>query len=211
MFRQAATAPIMPMMDSGDKILEKALIERCKQGDIVSFNELVQRFEKRIFNFAYRMSGNYDDASDVAQEVFIRVFNSINTFRGEANFTTWLYRIVTNVYLDERKKQKSHLLTSLEEHIDLDENSVTRQFVDGKPTPDLVVEQMERDDLLKEAIQELPDYQRAMVLLYHTQGKSYEEISEIMDMPIGTVKSRLNRARLALKQKLIPLRELFNI
>jgi RNA polymerase sigma-70 factor (ECF subfamily) len=200
-----------PMMDSDDKALEKALILRCKHGDIGAFNDLVEKYQKRVFNFAYRMSGSYDDASDVAQEAFIRVFNSINTFRGEANFTTWLYRIVTNVYLDERKKQKSHLHTSLEDYIELEENSVTRQIEDGRPTPDAMVEQVERDGILHKAIQQLPEYQRMMVILYHTQSKSYEEIADIMKLPIGTVKSRLNRARLALKEKLDPIRELFNL
>lgn len=199
------------MTDSNDKALEKSLIQLCKQGDIGAFNDLVQHYEKRVFNFAYRMAGNYDDANDVAQEAFIRVFNSINTFRGDANFSTWLYRIVTNVYLDERKKQKSHLHTSLEDYIELEENTVTRQIEDTKPTPDCMVEMGERDDMLKCAIQDLPDYQRVMVVLYHTQGKSYEEIAQVMKLPIGTVKSRLNRARLALKEKLEPIRELFNI
>lgn len=200
-----------PMMDANDKALEAALIQQCKQGDIAAFNDLVQRYEKRVFNFAYRMAGNYDDANDVAQEAFIRVFNSIGTFRGDANFTTWLYRIVTNVYLDERKKQKSHLHSSLEDYIELEENTVTRQVEDGRPTPEHMVERGERDQLLHHAIQELPEYQKVMVVLYHTQGKSYEEISQIMKLPIGTVKSRLNRARLALKEKLEPVRELFNL
>jgi RNA polymerase sigma-70 factor (ECF subfamily) len=199
------------MTDITDKSLDKALIDRCKLGDIAAFNELVQRYEKRVFNFAYRMAGNYDDANDVAQEAFIRVFNSINTFRGDANFTTWLYRIVTNVYLDERKKQKSHLHTSLEDYIELEENTVTRQIEDGSPTPDVMVETGERDQLLQGAIQALPEYQRVMVVLYHTQSKSYEEIATIMNLPIGTVKSRLNRARLALKEKLEPIRELFDL
>lgn len=199
------------MTDANDKNLDKSLIQKCKQGDIAAFNELVQRYEKRVFNFAYRMAGNYDDANDVAQEAFIRVFNSIGTFRGDANFTTWLYRIVTNVFLDERKKHKAHLQTSLEDYIELEENSVTRQIEDGKPTPDFLIEQGERNTLLQKAIQALPEYQRIMVVLYHTQSKSYEEIAEIMKLPIGTVKSRLNRARLALREKLEPIRELFNI
>jgi RNA polymerase sigma-70 factor (ECF subfamily) len=199
------------MSDLSDKSLDNALIQRCKQGDIGAFNDLVERYEKRVFNFAYRMSGNYDDANDVSQEAFIRVFNSIGTFRGDANFTTWLYRIVTNVFLDERKKQKSHLHTSLEDYIELEENTVTRQIEDGNPTPDLMVEAGERNDLINNAIQQLPEYQKIMVILYHTQSKSYEEIAQIMKLPIGTVKSRLNRARIALKEKLEPIRELFNI
>ena len=209
---QAAAGPSLKLMtDATDKLYVRSLIQRCKQGDICAFNELVQRYQKRVFNFAYRMAGNYDDANDVAQEAFIRVFNAIGTFRGDANFTTWLYRIVTNVYLDERKKQKSHLHTSLEDYIELEENTVTRQVENGGPGPDSLLEQGERDDLLNRAIRELPEYQRIMVILYHTQGKSYEEISQIMKLPIGTVKSRLNRARLALKEKLEPIRELFNL
>jgi RNA polymerase sigma-70 factor, ECF subfamily len=190
---------------------ERVTIQQCKQGSISAFDTLVERYEKRVFNFAYRMAGNYDDANDVAQEAFIRVFNSINTFRGDANFSTWLYRIVTNVYLDERKKAKSHLHTPLDEYIELEENTVARQIEDTRPTPEDVVELNERHDLLQKAIQDLPDYQRIMVILYHTESKSYEEIAEIMNLPIGTVKSRLNRARLALKEKLEPIRELFGM
>lgn len=190
---------------------EKALIERCKQGDIGAFDQLVERYEKLVFHVAYQLSGNYDDANDVAQETFIRVFNSIGTFRGDANFTTWLYRIATNVYLDERKKAKAHPHSSLEDFIELDENAVTRQVEDNGPSPDTLIQNMERDQILQQAIMSLPDYQRAMIVLYHTQGKSYEEIAEIMHLAIGTVKSRLNRARLALREKLQPVRELFNI
>lgn len=188
---------------------EQALIQQCKQGQLAAFDQLVEQYEKRVFNFAYRMAGNYDDANDVAQEAFIRVFNSIHTFRGDANFSTWLYRIVTNVYLDERKRAKSHLHTPLDDYIELEENTVTRQVEDTGPSPADLAEQQERQDLLQGAIQSLPDYQRVMVVLYHVESKSYEEIAEIMNLPIGTVKSRLNRARLALKEKLAPIRELF--
>lgn len=190
---------------------EKGLIQRCKEGDLEAFNDLVERYEKLVYHVAYRLSGNYDDANDVAQEAFIRVFNSIGTFRGDANFTTWLYRIVTNVYLDERKKAKSHMHSSLDDYIELEENSVSRQVEDGGPTPEQVVQDMERNQIMQQAIMELPEYQRAMIVLYHTQGKSYEEIAEIMNLAIGTVKSRLNRARLALKEKLLPVRELFDL
>ena len=188
---------------------EQALIQRCKDGEINAFDELVKRFEKRVYSFAYRIAGNPDDAGDVAQEAFIRVFHSIGTFRGDANFTTWIYRIVTNVYLDERKKSKSHRHTSLDEYIELDENAVSRQIVDDSPTPDLVMENKERDMAVQEAICALPDYQRVIVTLYHMQNRSYEEIAEILNLPIGTVKSRLNRARLALAEKLGLRPELF--
>ncbi len=189
---------------------EKALIERCKRGDLAAFNDLVRKYEKQVYNFAYRLTGNYDDANDVAQDAFLRVFNAIGSFRGDASFSTWLFRITTNVFLDERKRAKAHPQASLDEYLELGESSVTRQIEDPSPTPEAVLEESERAQLLSNAVRDLPEYQRAMVTLYHGQQKSYEEIAEIMDLPIGTVKSRLNRARLALKEKLSGLRELFN-
>ncbi len=188
----------------------KALIERCKRGDLAAFNDLIRRYEKQVYNFAYRLTGNYDDANDVAQDAFLRVFNAIGSFRGDASFSTWLFRITTNVFLDERKRAKAHPHASLDEYLELDESTVTRQIEDPAPLPDAVLEEAERAQILQQAIGDLPEYQRAMVTLYHGQQKSYEEIAEIMDLPIGTVKSRLNRARLALKEKLSGIRELFN-
>jgi RNA polymerase sigma-70 factor (ECF subfamily) len=189
---------------------EKAIIERCKRGELAAFNELVKRYEKQVYNFAYRLTGNYDDASDIAQDAFLRVYNAIGSFRGDASFSTWLFRITTNVFLDERKKAKAHPHSSLDEHLELGESSVARQIEDPNPTPEELTENAERAQLLQNAVESLPEYQRAMVVLYHTQQKSYEEIAEIMDLPIGTVKSRLNRARLALKEKLSPIQELFS-
>jgi len=192
-----------------DRTDEQPIIERCKAGDTAAFDELVRRFEKRVFNCAFRITGNYNDACDVAQEAFIRAFHSIQTFRGDAKFATWIYRIVTNVYLDERKRSKAHRTSSLDDAIELDENSVTRQIEDTSPTPDEVVASKERVRALLRAINALPDYQRVIVTLYHTQHRSYEEIAEILNLPIGTVKSRLNRARLALAEILESEPELF--
>jgi RNA polymerase sigma-70 factor (ECF subfamily) len=189
---------------------ERALIERCKRGDLAAFNDLVRKYEKQVYNFAYRLTGNYDDANDVAQDAFLRVFNAIGSFRGDSSFSTWLFRITTNVFLDERKKAKAHPQSSLDEYMELGESSVARQIEDPSPTPEAVLEESERALILQKAVSDLPEYQRAMVTLYHGQQKSYEEIAEIMDLPIGTVKSRLNRARLALKEKLSGIRELFS-
>lgn len=188
---------------------EKALLERCKRGELGAFNELVKKYEKQVYNFAYRLTGNYDDANDVAQEAFLRVYNAIGSFRGDASFTTWLFRITTNVFLDDRKRARAHPHTSLDEQLEFEESSVARQIEDASPSPTAITEEKERAQILEDAIQSLPEYQRAMVVLYHSQQKSYEEIAEVMELPIGTVKSRLNRARLALKDKLTPLRELF--
>lgn len=190
---------------------DSAIIERCKQGDITAFDELVKRYEKQVYNFAYRMTGNYDDANDITSETFVKVYNAIDSFRGDANFSTWLFRIITNLYLDQRKRSKAHMNIPLDEYIELEESSVTRQIEDPSPGPEELLEAGERAGILARAIHDLPDYQRVMVLLFHTQGKSYEEIAEMIGLPIGTVKSRLNRARLALKEKLEPVQELFGL
>ena len=190
---------------------ERELIERSRGGDVSAFDLLVRRYEKQVYNTAYRLAGSYDGASDIAQEAFVRAGSNLKSFRGDASFTTWLYRIVTNVFLDERKRQRSRPHHSLEDVLALDENLVTRQFEDAGPSPQEIAEGRERRDVLERAILTLPPPQRVMVVLYHTQGRSYEEIAEIMNLPMGTVKSRLNRARLALREKLAPVGELFGV
>src|SRR5579884_2870129 len=188
---------------------EQYLIERCKRGDRAAFDTLIRAYEKRVYNLAYRLCGHYDEANDISIDALMRVFQSIHLFRGEANFSTWLFRIVTNVYLDRRKRTRNKQHLSLEEYIELEENSVARQIEDVAPTPSMVAEDKERQELLQQAISALPDYQRAMIVLYHKEGLSYEEIADVLGLPIGTVKSRLNRARLLLREKLEPLKELF--
>ena len=190
---------------------ENEIIARCKKGDRDAFNELIKLYESRVYNFAFRLCGRYDEANDLASETFLRLYNSLGRFRGDSSFITWLFRIATNVYLDERKRQRARPSESLEEALELQENAVTKQFEDQGPGPHQLAELQERSDLLQAAISSLPDYQRMMIVMYHTEGQSYEEIAETLDMPIGTVKSRLNRARLALRDQLKPVEEHFQI
>lgn len=187
---------------------DQRLVQRVRSGDFSAMDELVQRHYRSVFNLAFRLSGSYDDAQDIVSEAFIRVHNALPNFRGDANFTTWLYRIVKNVFLDERKKQRVRSHSSLEEMIDLEDSAVSRQVEDPNPGPHWVVERGERADTIQSAVRTLPEAQRVMIALYHFQHRSYEEIAEIMGLPIGTVKSRLNRARLALKSKLSDTKEL---
>ena len=189
---------------------ERALIERSRRGDIAAFDQLVRTYEKSVYNTAYRLAGSYDDAADIAQEAFVRAWNNLKSFRGDSAFSTWLYRIVTNVFLDDRKRKRSRPQRSLDEAIALDESNVTRQFEDDTPGPEEVAEGAERRMVLEQAIQTLPEAQRVVIVLYHTQGLSYEEIAEITNLPMGTVKSKLNRARLALRDRLTPMAELFS-
>jgi RNA polymerase sigma-70 factor, ECF subfamily len=187
---------------------DAALVQRVRSGDFGAMDELVQRHYRNVFNLAYRLTNNYDDAQDIVSEAFIRVHNALPSFRGDAHFTTWLYRIVKNVFLDERKKQRVRSHSSLEEMIDLEDSAVSRQVEDPTPGPEWLVERGERADTVQRAVGTLPEAQRLMIALYHFQHRSYEEIAEIMALPIGTVKSRLNRARLALRNKLYGTKEL---
>jgi RNA polymerase sigma-70 factor, ECF subfamily len=187
---------------------DRLLIIRAQSGNSSAFNELIQQYEKAVFNFAYRLTGNYDDAHDVTQDAFIRAYNAIGSFRGDASFTTWLFRITTNVFLDERKKRKAHPTQSLDEVVQGEESNLTRQVEDPSAGPEALVTDRERIAVLNKAIHKLPEYQRAMVVMYHMEQKAYEEIAEILEIPIGTVKSRLNRARVALKDLLAADREL---
>ncbi len=189
---------------------DRELIERSRNGDREAFDELVRRYEKQAYNLAYRLTGNYDDASDVVVEAFVRAFQGLHTFRGEAHFGTWLYRVVLNTFYDTRKRAKgSQHTVSLEEELELDGDTLTRQIEDTSPGPQELVEQQERDEILQRAIDQLPPERRVLVVLYHFENLSYEEIAQILKLPVGTVKSRLNRARLALREILEPSRELF--
>jgi RNA polymerase sigma-70 factor (ECF subfamily) len=181
---------------------------RARSGDGLAEEELVRRHHHNVFKLAFGMVRNRDDAEDIAIEVWIRVHNALPNFRGDANFTTWLYRIAKNVFLDERKKQRIRNHASLEEMVELEDSAVSRQIEDRSPGPQWNVERQERSAIIQAAVQELSPPQRLMIVMYHFQHRSYEEIAEIMDLPIGTVKSRLNRARLAMKQKLESSREL---
>lgn len=203
------TVPARPPDRAASDAEDRRLVLLCKDGDRGAFNDLILRYEKKVYNFAYRLCGNYDDASDIASEAFIRVFNALPGFRGDSSFITWIFRITTNVYLDAKKKQKNRPVQSLNEIVDLEESSVTVQIEDPSPTPQVAMELSEKTRLLQKAIESLPDYQRAMIVMYHTEGQSYEEIAEALELPIGTVKSRLNRARLSLRQILLPEREHF--
>lgn len=189
---------------------ERRLVSLSQRGDIEAFDTLVRAFERPVYNLAYRMTGNYDDANDVASEAFIRVFSAIPRFRGESAFATWLYRIVTNVFLDERKRRRAHPMVSLDDDYEVEGSNLQRQIEDSAPGPNALAEEQERRRALDRAIQSLPDFQREMITMYHVLNMSYEEIGDITGAPIGTVKSRLNRARLALRDGLGESRDLFS-
>jgi RNA polymerase sigma-70 factor (ECF subfamily) len=190
---------------------EKLLLEKAKNGDVEAFEHLIEGYQKKVYNIALRMIGNYDDAYDMAQETFIRVFRSIKNFKEQSSFSTWVYKITTNVCLDELRKRKNRNVVSLDDDIKLDNNEVKRQVQDDKPTPDVLVEMDELKNIVNDAINKLSGEHRTAIILRDIHGFSYEEISEIINCPQGTVKSRINRARRALKELLQTKTELLDI
>lgn len=189
---------------------DAALISRAADGDKGAFDQLVRKYESRAYQYAYRLTRNPDDAADIVIEAFVRVNSALKNFRGQSAFGTWLYRIITNCSLDLRKKDKSHRNVSLDQTMNVNGSEVERQLEDEAPGPVEIVEKNAREEAVQSALQKMPEYQQAMLVMYHVEMLSYEEISEALDLPIGTVKSRLNRARLALRDLLVKDKELFH-
>ncbi|MCC7434779.1 MAG: sigma-70 family RNA polymerase sigma factor [Methanoregulaceae archaeon] len=187
------------------------LIERAQKGDRDALDQLIRKYEKRAYQYAYRLTSNAEEASDVVGDAFVRIHAAMKNFKGNSAFTTWMYRILTNCFLDLRKRERSRPTQSLEATLQTEDGLVERQFESDEPTPDEVAERNQREATIERAVAVLPEYQRAMVTLYHAENLSYEEIAEALDLPIGTVKSRLNRARLSLREHLVKDEELFNL
>ncbi|HET6381999.1 MAG TPA: sigma-70 family RNA polymerase sigma factor [Armatimonadota bacterium] len=195
----------MPHQDETD------LIRRCQAGDREAFDRLVERYQVRIYNYAFSLSRNRDDAQDVAQEAFVRAWVSLRSFRGDASFSTWLTRITRNLFLDIQKKRKHDPRLSLDELMEASDNSPVREAADESAGPEEIALTRERQDVVRKAVSELAKEHREIITLYDMQDFSYEEITVILKLPMGTVKSRLNRARRALREKLEPVRELLDV
>lgn len=187
------------------------LIERAQGGDRSAFDTLVRNYERRAYQYAFRLTRNEDMAADVVSDAFVRVYSALKSFRGQSAFGTWLYRIVTNCYLDRKKRNKDSRNVSLDSNFDAEVPGVERQVSDGADGPSELAERSAREESVQAALESMPDYQKAMLVMYHVEALSYEDIAEALDLPIGTVKSRLNRARVALRDLLADKMELFQL
>ncbi|OJU65370.1 MAG: RNA polymerase subunit sigma-24 [Armatimonadetes bacterium 55-13] len=190
---------------------DELLIRRAQGGDRSAFDALISKHSARAYQYAFRLTRNPEEASDVVAEGFVRVFNALHNFKGQSAFTTWLYRIMTNCFLDIRKKEKNRSALSIESALVTNEGDVELQVEDTGASPHELTEKGERERRFEKAVARLPEYQRAMIMMYHAEMMSYEEIAAALDLPIGTVKSRLNRARLTLREMLQKDEELFRI
>jgi RNA polymerase sigma-70 factor (ECF subfamily) len=173
---------------------EGALIAASRRGDAAAYDTLVGAYQDRIYQVTYRVTGNPEDASDAAQEAFLKAFRSLRAFRGDAAFGTWLHRIAVNAALDIIRRRPPQ----------------TQDLLDAAATPtDAQDRELERRELqrrIHRAILTLPADQRVAVVLRDVQGLSYGEVASVLQVPVGTVRSRLSRAREALRHMLADLR-----
>ena len=210
-------SPSLPSFGTGSTSIsstgEAVLLDRCKAGDSAAWDTLIRRYEKSVYKFAYSLCRNHEEAGDIAGQVFLRLYQNLHTFRNEASFTSWLFRIVRNTYLDlcVRPAHRNHLSLDASPTGDNSEPSAGRDIMDMSPSPESLCLENETAQMLAKAIHHLPAYQRQVLRMYHSEGKSYEEIAEATGLSIGTVKSRLNRARTMLRERLAPLQDTLTI
>jgi RNA polymerase sigma-70 factor (ECF subfamily) len=183
----------------------RAVIENCKAGNQRAFAEMVLQSQKKVFNIAYRMLGNSEEAKELAQEVFVSVFNSIKDLREEIKFDSWLTQITLNHCRNRRKylKRRQYFNSdSLDDPIETEDGGVSKAVHDPSDNPEALYEKKMIQELVQRGLQKLKEDQRELLVLRDLQGFSYEEICELLGLPEGTVKSKLHRARMDLKQVL---------
>ncbi|MCP4727244.1 MAG: sigma-70 family RNA polymerase sigma factor [bacterium] len=178
---------------------DEHLIEKFKEGDIYAYNELVRRYKDQLVNFAYRFLGDKDDAEDIVQETFLRVYRKKDAYKSVAKFSTWIYTITGNLAKTELRRRKRRKILSLS-NIGYEDKDF--DLKDTESGPEEKVDKVISNRIIQDAIQSLPEKFKEVIIFRDIQELSYEEISSIVKIPLGTVKSRVNRGRLKLKEKL---------
>lgn len=173
---------------------EQAVVRRVLNGDVNAFEALVTAYEKNVYNLALRMTGNPEDAADMTQEAFLKAYNSLESFRGDSKFSVWLYRIVSNVCLDFLRRRSRRGTVSLSAEGD-DGEDVQLDIPDEEQSPEALLERRMTREAVRRGLDALPPDSRQILLLREIQGLRYEEIAAALDIEVGTVKSRIFRAR----------------
>ena len=171
-------------------------VQAAVGGDKGAFGKLVERYQDRVFNTLVRLLGNRDDARDIVQDAFVQAFVKLDSFRGDAKFYTWLYRIAMNLALSHRRRRRPTA------SLDAAKENIGEEPESQQPTAAQELIERERAEQLQQALLQLNDGHRQILVLRELEGFSYEAISEILELPVGTVRSRLFRARLQLKEQL---------
>ena len=177
-------------------------VSRCKQGDLDAYEGLVEKYQKKMLNVAYRIVGSYEDACEIVQDAFVSAYKGIREFEGKSRFSTWLYAIVVNISRNRLKQLRTlghHEGLSMDDPVLTDEGSLSVEVASDDPPVDERLEQEELQRKVRDCVRALDEEYREVVVLRDINGFSYSEIRDMLRIPEGTVKSRLSRAREALK------------
>jgi RNA polymerase sigma-70 factor (ECF subfamily) len=178
------------------------LVVRALSGREDGFEELVRRYQRPIVAYVYRMVGDYDSALDLAQEVFIKVYNSLGRYRPEFKFSTWIYRIAHNAAIDHLRRQGASRTEEIEV-AGAEGTTFEKPLASKAPTPEQETERGERRAEIEEVVAQLAPSYRELIVLRHSHDLSYDEIAEVTSLPLGTVKNRIFRAREAMRELLV--------
>jgi len=173
---------------------DSELINKAKNGDAKAYEGLLKKYKNSVYNLVYRMVRDVQEAEDLTQEAFIKAFNSLALFNEEYAFSTWLYKIATNNCIDFFRKRKLQTY-SLDKPIQYKDSEIQHEIPDPDLNPEKSILARERSSMIQEAIETLPEKYYTAIVLRHNDEKSYEEIAEILELPLGTVKARIFRAR----------------
>lgn len=181
-------------------IADEVLVKKTQCGDIAAFGELVRRYQDKIYNLTAKMLGTSEDALDASQEIFIKIFRSLPGFDFRSSFSTWLYRVSTNVCLDLLRRRGREQINNLSPG---GGNLPEENIRDNRPGPEEMYLEREKIKELKRAVEALPDSYRVALVLHHYQELSYKQVAEVMDLPENTVATRIYRAKMMLREKLV--------
>ena len=184
-----------------------AVATAYENDDRKAFDELVHRYHKQAYNIAYRMTGNHADAEDLTQDTFLKAYRFFGSYRRNMPFGNWLYRVMSNTFVDWLRRRPKANIRSLDEPIQQEEGETTLDIADNSSNPENLALSSELDAELQNTLNTLPKDFRLTVVLSDIEGLSYEEVSEVMGCSIGTVRSRLHRGRRLLREKLRPYLE----
>ncbi|GAB4363423.1 MAG: RNA polymerase sigma factor RpoE [Calditrichia bacterium] len=188
-------------MENGKREEDRRLIQAALEGQEKAYETLLLKYRNLVYTIMVKMVRNPQEAEDLTQEAFMKAFNSLASFNDEFAFSTWLMKIATNNCIDFLRKRKLRTY-SIHEPIQYKDEKIEIEIPDTTPTPEKSLLQEERKKMLEEAINQLPERYRYVILLRHKEEKSYEEIAEILNLPLGTVKAQIFRAREILNKKL---------
>jgi len=175
---------------------ETQLISRCQQGDQEAFKEIFDRYQKKVYRIAYGVVRHREEALDIVQEVFVKLFHSIKNFKGKSHFYTYLYRMVMNTAIDHSRKMGKQIISSLDEEGSFEPSEEIEKW------PEKILLQKELEEKVNGAMGKLPAEQRAAIIFREVEGLSYQEIADAMECSIGTVMSRLHYARKRMQELL---------